>query len=699
MKKRQRLNKHLEESRSRAELIRDRDFWRGEAVRSRRSEHERNAEVARYVALFDAAPVGYASLDNNGCILAINLTGATLLGCRPRALRGRPLCRLVAAPDRRKFLRHLSALRRRVVRLSINLLFERADKSTICVQVVSESSLDPAGRPGPIRMIMTDRTAEKRTEELLHESQEQLAAIAVSAMDAILTVDRGNGLIIQFNPAAANMFCCPAQHAIGQPVGQFFAPVHIGPNGRLNLLTTIEGTPRDLTAAGALWALRMDGMPFPVEGSAARLELGDRRLVTMILRDASERHHMQAQLRTSTQRLDLAHRAARLGTFEWDLRTNQIHCSPLTEQIYGLSPGSLQGDYDKWLKVLHFEDVRRVAAEMRQAVADQEYLELEFRLAPRNGEVQWIQARCQVSRDAQGRPDGMAGLHFDITPVKRLAEVEREITRTLERRVDERTRELFEANTALRSEVEQRRYLQRQLLEIAERERRRIGQDLHDDLGQQLTGLMLLSDSLAGKLAARATPEEAEARRLVALVTEAQAQARGLARGLLPVRAEADGLITALDGLAQSVSERHHVKCLFEYDPGALVGDNTVGTHLFRIAQEAVNNALRHGKSHRIELSLRRCNGSLRLAVRDNGCGIPPNGNGKPAGLGLPIMRSRCEAIGASLKVESVRPHGTLVECVVSTHPTPQKGPKLNHARQQTRYSHTSGPPQGAHCR
>jgi PAS domain S-box-containing protein len=696
MKKRQRPNKHFEKPRSRAELIEDRNFWQAEALRSRELEHALHAEVARYTTLFDSAPVGYATLDRNGCILQINVTGATLLGYQPRLLQHRPLCRLVSEPDRRKFLKHLSTLRREFVWLTTQLLFERADRSTIWIQLVSESSQTPGHWLGPIRTIMTDVTAQRCTEKQLHESQGQLAAIAASAMDAIVSVER-SGQIVQFNQAAANIFCYPAHQAIGLPIEQLFASRHVGSvTGHLNLLSMAEAIPRELTD---VWALRADGSKFPVEGSISQLEAGGKRLVTMILRDVSDRKRLEALLRASAQRLELAHRAARLGTMECDLRTYRIECSPQTEQIYGLSPGSLQGDYENWLKVLHPQDAERVAEEVRRAMVSQDYLELEFRLAPHNGEERWIQARCQVSRDERGRPERLVGVHFDITPLKRLAEMEREISKTLENRVDERTRELFSANAALRSEVAQRRHLQQQLLEISERERRRIGQDLHDGLGQQLTGLMLLSDSLAGKLAADAMPEEVEARRLVTLVTEAQAQARQLSRGLLPVRAEPDGLITALEGLAERVSERHTVECRFEHDPGALVRDNTVATHLFRIAQEAVNNALKHGHSHRIDLSLRACNGSLRLAVRDDGCGLSASGNGKPAGLGLQIMRSRCEAIGATLKIEAVRPHGTMVECVLSMHRTPQKGPKLNHARQQTRSSQRSRPPQGAHRR
>jgi signal transduction histidine kinase len=120
--------------------------------------------------------------------------------------------------------------------------------------------------------------------------------------------------------------------------------------------------------------------------------------------------------------------------------------------------------------------------------------------------------------------------------------------------------------------------------------------------------------------------------------------------------------MTALGQLAQSVSGLHDIDCRFHCPRSVLLQDNLVATHLFRIAQEAIHNAVRHGRTKRIRLALTASNGSIHLTVKDYGCGIS-RARRKFAGLGLQIMKSRCEAVGASLTLSAVRPHGTRLDC------------------------------------
>src|SRR5262249_12368926 len=140
--------------------------------------------------------------------------------------------------------------------------------------------------------------------------------------------------------------------------------------------------------------------------------------------------------------------------------------------------------------------------------------------------------------------------------------------------------------------------------QVTEREQRRISQDLHDGLGQHLTGLMHLSSVLHSNLKERSLPEAAEAARIATLLREAAEQTRTLARGLHPVEMEASGLMASLDHLADKTRELFKIDCRFECRNGVLVQDVVMATHLYRIAQEAINNAIKHGRASQIRIEL-----------------------------------------------------------------------------------------------
>jgi two-component system CheB/CheR fusion protein len=207
--------------------------------------------------------------------------------------------------------------------------------------------------------------------------------------------------------------------------------------------------------------------------------------------------------------------------------------------------------------------------------------------------------------------------------------------------------------TGFLRDITERKRLEKEILEISEREQRRIGHDLHDGLCQQLAGLELMSQVLAHKLERRSKDAAARAGEIARQIRETIAHTRALARGLSPVALEAEGLMSALAELAANTEKIFRVACRFHCDPPVPVPDQAVATHLFRIAQEAVSNALRHGqtvRSIRLELSARP--GRLELSVSDDGAGFPaPKAAVKAAGMGLHIMQSRAGMVGGTLAV------------------------------------------------
>jgi PAS domain S-box-containing protein len=209
--------------------------------------------------------------------------------------------------------------------------------------------------------------------------------------------------------------------------------------------------------------------------------------------------------------------------------------------------------------------------------------------------------------------------------------------------------------------------LESEILAISDREQRRIGQDLHDGLCQHLSGIGLMSEVLEKQLAPRSPVEAGRIGEIAAHVREVIIQARQMARGLSPVTLESEGLMSALKELAGDSRKMFGVACEFECDSPVLIDDQAAATHLYRIAQEALTNGIKHGKASRIVLELARRNGRLVLSVSDNGLGLPP---GAPAGrgMGLWIMRSRAGMIRGEISVENQAAGGVRVTCSIPLH-------------------------------
>jgi signal transduction histidine kinase len=212
-------------------------------------------------------------------------------------------------------------------------------------------------------------------------------------------------------------------------------------------------------------------------------------------------------------------------------------------------------------------------------------------------------------------------------------------------------------------DITERKGLEEAILEISSREQRRIAQDLHDGLGQHLTGIAFMSKVLEEKLSDKSLPEAVEAAKIVKMVNQAIDNTRQLARGLHPVTAEPLGLMSALRRWASEVQDLFHIGCSFRYEKQIEIYDVNVATHLYRIAQEAVNNAIRHGKSRNIIIRLSGKNGAGVLSIQDDGEGFPKQ-PANPPGVGLSIMNYRADMVGGSLKVQPNQDRGVTVACM-----------------------------------
>lgn len=211
-------------------------------------------------------------------------------------------------------------------------------------------------------------------------------------------------------------------------------------------------------------------------------------------------------------------------------------------------------------------------------------------------------------------------------------------------------------------DISERKRLEKTVLQISEREQRRIGQDLHDGLGQHLTGIAFMTKVQEQKLAERQIPEAADAAKILQLVNDAIRKTRELSRGLLPVVSEAHGLMSALRIYAGEVSDLFGIACCFQCEETVLIHDAPMATHLYHIAQEAVNNAVKHAHAKSIAIRLFCGEREGTLIIKDDGVGMPRPL--KPhSGVGLQIMNYRAGMIGGSVEILRERPHGTAVTC------------------------------------
>ena len=213
------------------------------------------------------------------------------------------------------------------------------------------------------------------------------------------------------------------------------------------------------------------------------------------------------------------------------------------------------------------------------------------------------------------------------------------------------------------NDVTEKRRLQGELLRATTSEQRRIGQELHDVTGQELTGLRYLSSTLVRMLKKESTAAVDQAIKIEEGLSRALDQVRVMARGLVPVEVDAEGLMAALTTLARNTDAIDGISCSFVCGEPIPVRDSEVATQLYRIAQEGVTNAVKHGRAKRIRVVLAQGRNVLTLSIADDGVGLNPASSS--SGLGLRIMTFRAEIIGGTLDIAPGPDGGTEVTCTV----------------------------------
>lgn len=455
----------------------------------------------------------------------------------------------------------------------------------------------------------------------LQDSETRIRAVLDTTVDGIITIDT-HGIVRSFNPAAEKIFGYPATDVIGRNVSTLMPETQRTDHDEI--LAAHRGVDHapvsDLVRE--VVGLRKNGETFPLELAVSDVKVGNDRTFTGIVRDVSERKKMDQALQDERNFVTAILNTAGALILVLDGDARVIRFNRACEQATGCTLEEVRGSFF-WDRLVPEDDRPEVQEIFFRLLAGRQRTTFDGPLITADGQRQLVSWSVTTLGAKAGEADYVVCIGIDITERRRAEEA---------------------------------------LVSIGEDVRREIGRELHDALGQQLTGLSLLTKALELRLAETAQTERQHAAEITALARTAVAEVRRLAHGLYPVELERHGLEAALAELADSTTRHQGPRCRFQRPSPGEPLDKTVALHLFRIAQEAVNNAVKHSDAEDIIIDLSRKESSHQLVIQDNGKGMVDPAPLRGA-MGLAIMRYRARLIGAVLDVQSMPGEGTRVLC------------------------------------
>lgn len=425
--------------------------------------------------------------------------------------------------------------------------------------------------------------------------------------------------IVAANPASARISGLPIEEVIGRRLEECVPSLR--KSGLIQMFAEVVRTGKEVEFENLVYGDER----IPLRHYFARFFPLPNRCVGIAFEDISEKLKSEAKLRLVENRFQILASVLPVGIYQNDAEGNCVYANEKCCELCGAEVDQLLGK--NWAVYLHPEDKRRITSKWQSCVRRQVPFHAEYRFRHKDRGTVWVLGQAVPEYDETGEFAGFIGSITDITERKRL---------------------------------------ENEILVISGQEQRRIGQALHDQIGQHLTGIAFLAKALSHKLGIQELPESSDAEEISRLINQAIHGTRDLARMLHPVEQEENGMIDAFQGLLANARRMFNITCLFNWDSEAVVCDNAVATHLYHIAQEAITNAVKHGHASSVSLELRTSGGRSVLKIEDNGVGIPADYQNS-SGIGLRIMKHRATMIDGELQILPLPEGGTSLICTFLT--------------------------------
>ncbi|HEY1291022.1 MAG TPA: PAS domain S-box protein [Burkholderiales bacterium] len=591
---------------------------------ARQLSRENEATLA---AMFERTPFGAAMIDPTGRFLRANPVFLRLSGCSEAELRARTLGDLAHPEDVEaawNVFEELVQGRRSHADFEGRML--RRNGQVISVRHTLARLADADGRLRCMLAMVEDITDRRFAYDALRESEARLQAFT-NHSPALMCLKDAEGRYRFANERFLQRFGLRRDQVVGRKDVEVFAPAQAAAAAAHDAEVLARGAPVQYEQASQ----HVDGERFSVVSKfpvfdAAGAVVG----VGAVATDITERRIAEQALREQRTLLAEAQKLAGLGCWEWDPVSGRVNWSDEMYSIYGVHPGEFRPSFESYLERIHPEDRARAAATVALALMDNRAFSMDERIVRPDGLVRQLRSHGEVVRDESGRPLKMVGACIDVTDQKA-------------------------AEAALRA-------LTRRLVEAEETERRRIARELHDRVGQNLSALNINLDILLGKLR-----DETARRRLedsLKLVDATLASIENVMADLRPALLDEYGLPAALAWYGEEYAQRTGIRVAVQAGEAGAGLRPEAAVALFRIAQEALNNAAKHSSAKRITVGLEESGGELVLSVIDDGKGFDPAA--APRGRwGMTTMRERAEAAGGRFSINSVPGNGTTVSAAV----------------------------------
>ena len=615
----------------------------------RRAQLEIQAARDRYAELYDFSPAGHLTLDSHGVITEANIQAAVILSEGRKKLIGQRLERFIEPEDQAVLYQHRRAILHTGVRQSCEVRIRKERAQTCWVTLQSLACLDESGSITHWQTAILDISKEERAKQKSLAQERQLEAIIESAMDAIITLDDRHRIML-FNHAAESIFGCPAALAIGHSLDRFI-PERYRQAHEKHLAAFTHKDPHSgmRRPVGELYGRRITGQEFPIEASISHVTVNDRVIMTVMLRDITERkaaeEALQASERFTRAILDsLSSPVCVLGKDGVILQTNSAWEAVTrneTEKVH--LTGDVGDNYLENCRQAVKEGESTVEAMLRGIEAvlagTQSSFSTEY-ARPSSGGVHWFLLRVTQLKAS----NAIVLSHLDISERVNMA-------RALEDHVVLLARQQMEMEL-----------LAGKLLDAQEQERRRIARELHDDFNQRLAALSVELETIEQALSPSISPAVEQLAGVRAHVSRLSDDLHDLAYRLHPSLLEHVGLEVAIRDHVAEFTERTGLTAHFTaHDVPDRLGLE-VATNLFRIMQEGLQNAFKHANASEVTVRLNGSSRGLGLSIRDNGKGFDSSSkSAQIKGLGLLSMKERMRVLRGILRVHSVPGGGTQV--------------------------------------